>query len=406
MRPVDLREFRLATRSTTREINRQIALNLIRTHQPISRAGLARVMGTRRSVVTLLVNELIDEGLVFEGATGEAKRGRKPKSLYIDSRGRCVVAVDIRPTGTSLLITDLVGRELVGVTSFATERDPRRFATELARRIRALLSANADAGRCVGVGVVVPGMVEQGSERVLLAPHLGWKDVRLKEALSGALSLPVHLENSGRACALAQVWAARGEARAPGNLVFVTVSDGLGVGVVIGGELLRGQHNIAGEFGHMPLSMDGPRCACGATGCWEAHVSNLATLSRYLGRDLQGARPLPAGAVRITVDDLIARARSGDGKAMAAIKSTARYLGVGLGGLINAVDPSRIYIAGEILGAWDLIEATVRAGLAERTLTKAAATTEIVCVPAEQHPRLQGAAALVAAPAFARPAVA
>jgi predicted NBD/HSP70 family sugar kinase len=314
--------------------------------------------------------------------------------------------VDIRPTRTSLLITDLVGRELVGVTSFGTERDPRRFAVELARRIRTLLAANADAGRCVGVGVVVPGMVEQGSERVLLAPHLGWKDVRLKEALASALSLPVHLENSGRACALAQVWAARGAARAPGNLVFVTVSDGLGIGVVIGGELLRGQHNIAGEFGHMPLSLDGPRCACGATGCWEAYVSNLATLSRYLGRDLQGARPLPEGAVRITVDDLIVRARAGDGKAMAAIKSTARYLGVGLGGLINAVDPSRIYIAGEILGAWDLIEELVRSGLAERTLTKAAATTEIVCVPAEQHPRLQGAAALVAAPAFARRAVA
>jgi len=402
---MDPREFRLATRSTTREINRQIALTLIRTHQPISRADLARVMGTRRSVVTLLVNELIAEGQVFEGATGEAKRGRKPKFLYIDSRGRCVVAVDIRPTRTYLLITDLTGRELVGVTGFETQLDPRRFAAELARRIKALLAANAEAGRCVGVGVGVPGMVEQGSERVLLAPHLGWRDVKLKEALVAALALPVHLENSGRACALAQVWAARGAAAVPGNLVFVTVSDGLGVGVVIGGELLRGQHNIAGEFGHMPLSVDGPRCACGSTGCWEAYVSNLATLSRYFGRDLQG-RPLPAGAVPLTVDDLIVRARSGDAKARAAIEATARYLGVGLGALINALDPSRICIAGEILGAWDLIETTVRSGLAERALTPAAATTEIVLVPAEQHPRLRGAAALVASPVFTRPAVA
>jgi N-acetylglucosamine repressor len=405
MSRLDLRGFRLATRSTTRAINRQIALSLIRTHQPISRADLARVMGTRRSVVTLLVNELIEERRVFEGATGEAKRGRKPKFLYIDSRGQSVVAVDIRPTRTSLLITDLMGRELVGVTSFATERDPRQFAKGLVRRIRALLAANAEAGRCVGVGVVVPGMVEQGSERVLLAPHLGWKDVRLKEALTAGLSLPVHLENSGRACALAQVWTARGAA-VTGNLVFVSVSDGLGIGVVIGGELLRGQHNIAGEFGHMALSVDGPRCACGATGCWEAYVSNLATLSRYFGRDLQGARPLPAEALPLTVDDLIVRARAGDSKAMAAIESTARYLGLGLGGLINAVDPSRICIAGEILGAWDLIEDTVRAGLTHRVLTPAAAKTEIVLVPAEQHPRLQGAAALVAAPAFARPAVA
>lgn len=400
------RNFQIATRTTSRSINRQIALNLVRSHQPISRADLARTMGTRRGVVSLLVNELIEEGLVFEGATGEARRGRKPKFLYIDTRGRCVVAVDIRPTRTSLLVTDLLGRELVGVSSFATLREPGRFVAELVKRVGALLAAHTEMGRCVGVGVVVPGMVERGSGRVLLAPALGWRDVQLKEPLAAGLALPVQMENSGRACALAQIWSARDEGSASSNLVFVTVSDGLGIGVVIGGQVLRGQHNIAGEFGHTPLSIDGPRCACGATGCWEAYVSNLATLSRYFGRPLHGSRPLPVEATQMTVDDLIARARGGDGKAIAAIEATARYLGLGLGALINAVDPSRIYIAGEILGAWDLIEATVRAGIGERALTPAAATTPIVLVPAEQHPRLRGAAALVAAPAFAAPVVA
>jgi N-acetylglucosamine repressor len=86
MRTAPPRNLRVATRGTTREINRRIVLNLIRTNQPISRADLARVMGTRRGAVTLLVNELIEEGVVFEGATGEAKRGRKPTFLYIDSR--------------------------------------------------------------------------------------------------------------------------------------------------------------------------------------------------------------------------------------------------------------------------------------------------------------------------------
>ena len=119
--------MRLATRRTTREINRRIALNLIRTNQPVSRADLARLMGTRRGAVTLLVNELIRKGAVFEGATGEAKRGRKPTFLYIDSRKRCVVAVDIRPTRTFIMVTDLVGRQLASVTSFPTERDPKRF---------------------------------------------------------------------------------------------------------------------------------------------------------------------------------------------------------------------------------------------------------------------------------------
>ena len=98
MRQIDLNAFRLAERGTPRAINRLIALNVIRARQPVSRADLARVMRTSRAAVTVLVKDLIDEGLVFEGAKGEALRGRKPQFLYIDTRKRCVVAVDLRPT--------------------------------------------------------------------------------------------------------------------------------------------------------------------------------------------------------------------------------------------------------------------------------------------------------------------
>ncbi len=404
MRPLHPQNLRVATRGTTREINRRIALNLIRTNQPISRADLARLMGTRRGAVSLLVNELIEEGAIFEGATGEAKRGRKPTFLYIDSRKRCVVAVDIRPTRTFVMVTDLVGHQLASVTSFPTERDPKRFVSDLVRRIKAILVEHKDLGRCQGVGVVVPGMVESEAGRVLLAPNLGWKDVKLRDPISAGLGIPVQIENSGKACALAQLWATR-DAKAPSNFVYITVSDGLGVGIVMGGELVRGQHNIAGEFGHLPLNIDGPRCGCGATGCWEAYVSNLATLSRYFGRDLR-ERPVSADIAALTVDDLIARARGGDGKALAALLSTARYLGLGLGSVVNAIDPSQVYIGGEITAAWDLIEPTVRSALAERALTPPAGATPITIVPPEQYPRLRGAAALVAAPSFAERGVA
>jgi predicted NBD/HSP70 family sugar kinase len=406
MRKINPRNFRVATRGTSREINRKIALTLIRTHQPISRADLARLMGTRRGAVSLIVNELIGDGHVFEGATGEARRGRKPTFLYIDSRQRCVVAVDIRVLRTYLMVSDLVGRQLVEISSFPTERDPKRFVADVGRRVRRILADHADLGRCEGLGVVVPGMVEHGTGRVLLAPNLGWREVDIREPLAALTGLPVHVENSGKACALAQVWAARGDASVPGDLVFVSVSDGLGVGVVINGEVLHGRHSIGGEFGHTPLSIDGPRCGCGATGCWEAYVSNLATLSRYFGRPLSSRMSLPADASVMTIDDLIARARSGDGKAISALQSTARYLGLGLASVVNTIDPSRFYIGGEITAAWDLLEPTVKAGLAERALTPAAAGVEVVVVPHEQYPRLRGAAALVAAPAFAAPVVA
>lgn len=404
MRPVHPRNLRVATRGTTREINRRIALNFIRTNQPISRADLARLMGTRRGAVSLLVNELIQDGVVFEGATGEAKRGRKPTFLYVDSRKRCVVAVDIRPTRTFVMVTDLMGRQLASVTSFPTERDPKRFVAALVKRVKSILVEHKDLGRCQGVGVVVPGMVESETGRVLRAPNLGWRDLDLRDPIATALGLPVQIENSGKACALAQLWSTR-DGLAPSNFVYLTVSDGLGVGVVLGGEIVRGQHNIAGEFGHVPLNVDGPRCGCGATGCWEAYVSNLATLSRYFGRDLR-ERPLSADVAALTIDDLIARARGGDGKALTALLSTARYLGLGLGSVVNAIDPSHVYIGGEITAAWDLIEATVRAGLAERALTPPAGATPITIVPPEQYPRLRGAAALIAATSFAEGVVA
>ena len=314
MRKIDPRRFQIAKRRTSREINRQIALTLIRTHQPVSRADLARLMGTRRGAASVLVNELLAEGLIFEGAIGQGGgRGRKPTFLYIDSRERYVIAIDIRATRTYMMATDLLGKPMVGITNFPTNRDLAGLVSDLSQKIKVILENHRAAATCQGVGVAVPGMTDPSSGRVLHAPTLGWRDVNLKDPLAAATGLPVHVENSGRACALAQVWATRGDAHT-GDLAFVSVSDGVGVGIVVNGEILRGRHNIAGEFGHVPLSIDGPRCSCGATGCWEAYVSNLATLSRYFGRDPNERKPVSVEAATFTIEDLIARARHGDGK--------------------------------------------------------------------------------------------
>jgi len=407
MRRINPSRFKVATRGTSREINRSIVLNLVRARQPISRADLARAMDVRRGAVTLIVNDLLREGLIFEGATGETVRGRKPTFLYIDSRRRAVVAADIRASETFVMLADLLGTPMTGAISFPTIRDPKKQVQALAARVKALLADHPEVDACEGMGVVVPGMVEHSTMRVLHAPTLGWRNVDLREGLAAATGLPVQIENSGRACALAQAWAMREDLGGlAGDLVFVSISDGVGVGVMIHGEVLRGRHNIAGEFGHVPLSLDGPRCSCGSNGCWEAYVSNPATLARYFGRPSDHRGPTPAEQRHFTVEDLIARVRARDAKASAALDSTARYLGLGLASVINVLDPARVYVGGEITLAWDLIESTVRAALAERALTPAAAETDIRPVASTEYPRLRGAAALVAAPAFAAPVVA
>jgi N-acetylglucosamine repressor len=354
--------------------------------------------------VTLLVNELIAAGLIFEGAKGPSKRGRRPKFLFIDSRRRCVVAVDIRASRSFMQVTDLLGHPLLDVVEWPTETEPQIMVKSLATTIRTTLDQHPSFGACSGIGVCVPGMVDRTSRRVMHAPTLGWKDVDIERPLSLATGLPVHIENSVRACALAQVWEARDDLPTRGDLVFVGIADGVGGGVIVDGRLLRGRHNIAGEIGHILVSSDGPRCSCGALGCWETYVSNIATLKRYLGLGPNDSPRELDGSLRVT--DVIARARAGDGKALAALLMTGRYLGLGFANLVNVFDPDHIYLGGEITQAWDLIEQTVRNALSERALIPGTASPDIVTVPATDYPRLRGAAVLVTAPEFAAPVIA
>ncbi len=408
MRKINTRDFHVATRTTSRDINRHIALNLIREHQPISRADLARGMKMTRGVVSVLVQELIAQGLIYEGATGEAARGRKPTFLHIRTHDRMVVAVDVRFTRTYLMLCDFSGRELA-IESYDTIFSIPEFVKDLAGRIRKLLKRQGLGSRCEGIGLVVPGMVDQRTGKILNAPALGWRDVDIRTKLSGATGLSVHIENSGRASALAQLWLKRGEATGGHNFVYISVSDGVGLGIVVNGELLRGRDQIAGEFGHMPINLDGPRCMCGANGCWEVYTSNLATLARYFGWNLSKHSPKrlkDAERSSFTVLDVVARARSGDSKALAAVLATGRFLGLGIASIINIVNPDSIYVAGEITTAWDLIEDTVRQAIGERALTEGAVRTPLRVASAHDYPRLRGAAALIAAPTFAAPRVA
>jgi N-acetylglucosamine repressor len=408
MRKINPNSFTMAIRGTSREINRQIALTLIRAHQPVSRADLARLMETNRANISLLANELLEEGLIREGAQGNLKaRGRKPTFLYLNSQKSLAVAVDVRASRTFIMITDSIGKQIGEIVSFPTALEPEKFVESLGVQVRkALREISADAA-VDGMGFVIPGMVEHESGVVLHAPALRWRNVNLLAPLQKEFGeIEIHLENSGKACALSQIWTTHSDGSALNDIVFVSVSDGVGVGVVINGELIRGRHNTAGEFGHVPLSIDGPKCSCGANGCWEVYISNPATLSRYFGRNVTNRQPQDLDRADFTIEDLITRARANDSKALTALSSTARYLGLGLASIINAIDPSRIYVGGEITEAWDIIEPHVRDAIRERALTTELGYISIGIVPASEYPRLRGAAALVTAPAFAAPKVA
>lgn len=404
MRRISPTSFRVARRGTSREINRQIALNLVRSKQPISRAELARLMGVRRGAVSRLVKDLIRAKLVFEGAKGESKRGRKPRHLYIETRRNCALAVDVSASRILVLVTDPLGHPLLEIQELAARTRPHGFVKDLARQLERLLAEHTEFGQCLGVGVVVAGLVDIARGRLRNAPTLGWHNVEIKVPLQAALKLPVMVENDVKACVLAQLWAVRGHAPVDGPVAFVNASDGVGVGIAIDGQLLRGAQNNAGELGHVTLSMDGPLCACGQKGCWEAYVSVRAIVARYRGTD--PAWPGSADLGGMTVAKIVARARSGEAQALATLRETGQYLGRGFANIVKAIEPRRIYVSGEISEAWDLVLPSVRQAMRDQALIPEAGDTDIVVVPLGEQPRLRGAAALVNSPAFAAPVVA
>lgn len=402
VRKIDPDNFRRATRDTPREVNRSILLNLVRERQPISRADLAREMGVARGTITALVKELIRDGLVREGETAEAPRGRKPTLLYLRGHDRLVVGVDVHRTWTHLLLSDFCG-DVVARDRFRTPGTPEALIDEILTRIRALQQEHGDRGSFEGLGVVVPGVVGGPDVRLLNAPTLGWKDIDLVGPLSRQLEFPVQLERDAVACALACVWLDEDcDDLDLDDFVYLIIAEGVGTGLVVNGQVVRGSRHAAGEFGHVALSLDGPPCSCGSRGCWEAYTSDSTTVARY--REMAGRGGDEEDD--LTVLELVRRFHAGDGPARDALKTTGRYIGLGLASVINALNPGAVVVGGEIAHAWDLIEPLIRREIIRRTLTAAAAGTIIRPEAEHAEQRLRGAAALIMAPIFAAPRLA
>jgi predicted NBD/HSP70 family sugar kinase len=380
IRHVDLAKLELASSETARTINRDIVLELIRTSQPISRADLARRSGLGRSTVSQIVEQLIGENWVRDGAIGSLPRGRKPTMVGLNG-DLLAVAIDIHPKQASVALVDLNGRLLsrsvVPITS-----DPEtslRLIVECVQRIR----PSGQHKSAEGIGISLPGRVNPTTQRLIFAPNLKWPEFDIKKIVETRTGLPVILENDATACLLAE----RTFARMDGvrDAVLVAVGEGVGTCILANGQLFSGHNGMAGEFGHIPIDPHGPRCACGKNGCWEVFSSCRAALRYY--RELKPKSP-PG-----TFQELLNRAEEGDAAAAQALNMQAKWIGRGLRLIIASVSPSTILIAGDLTSAWHRFGPVIEKEAIDVTL---AGSPPLIRPTHEgEIARLRGAAALV-----------
>jgi predicted NBD/HSP70 family sugar kinase len=380
VRRIDLSSAHLASSENARDINRDIVLEIIRFRQPVSRVELARFSGLQPSTISIIVEQLIGEGWVREGAVVRRPRGR-PSTMLEVSDHLVTFALDIRPDRAILAVIDLTGRFL-SRESVMILSEPKSSMTRIVERMRALRQRHADKS-FEGIGVSVPGRVHPETQRLLLAPNLHWLDFDIKSTLEEALGLQVEIDNDANACLLAESW--YGRLSGVRNAVLVAVSEGIGTAILTGGQMHSGHNGVAGEFGHISMDPNGPVCGCGQRGCWEMLGSSRAAL-RFFHEIRPDAPPLD-------IYTLLRLAEENDPAAVEAISRQATILGKGLRLIVAGLSPELVLITGEITSVWNRfgflvqreLEASVLAGDPPRLAT--AGDGELA--------RLQGAGAVL-----------
>ncbi len=241
--------------------------------------------------------------------------------------------------------------------------------TDIVKQFESLIdevSAGADRGDIAGVGLSSAGPVDTELGIVLGIPTIpGWENIPICTLLSNRVGLPVHLENDAIAAALGE-WR-HGAGQGLQNMVYLTVSTGIGGGAVVDGRLLHGRKGMAAHVGHMRLAQEGPRCKCGAVACFEAFASGTALAERARA----AGEADPAGFLGLTLKNksigalqVFEGAREGDPQCRLLVDQEAAYLGQGITSIIHAFSPEQVVLGGGLSHSFDLLEAGIHAVIA------------------------------------------
>ena len=389
---------RTGNKRLLRDLNQSIVFNLIVERGSVSRTEIARRSGLPAATITRIVSDFLAAGLVSEVSSEESSGGRRPVLLSINPSAGYVMGVKLREDGMTVAICDLnctiVHTLETGTLDAAV---PHRVVDAIAEAVkRCLDEAGISARKVLGIGVGLSGLIDSSRGICRYSAILDWRNVELGPALQFKLHLPVRMDNDVNTLAVAERYFGAG--RDAANFLLVTVGRGVGLGIVVGGEIYRGSHGGAGEFGHMTVdtSADAPLCNCGKRGCLEAIASDYGILRAATGTD-------PGHHVEDTIGTLIERAQNGDPAMRAIFLRAGNALGIAVANLINIFDPARVLLGGEGLRAGDLLLEPMRATIPLHTFGPSGESVELVPRQMDEASWARGAASLILREVFQPP---
>ncbi len=387
--------MKTADQILVKQINKMIVLNTIYKKRPISRAEIAKVTGLNKSTVSALVDELLTEELVLETGIGESQGGRKPVNLSINKEVGNIIGIDLGVNYILSVMTNFAG-EIIWekrIDLQPAQNSPVQRIADLESLIQETMTNAPQTVRgIIGIGIGVPGIVNYEQGLILSAPNLEWENIGLREIIEQRFGIPVFIDNEANAGAIGEKWFGAGK-RAD-DLLYISAGTGVGAGIIINNELYRGSKGLAGEIGHMTVSLDGIPCSCGNTGCWEEYSSEKA-LFRYL-KDYMDVEAL-------TIFDVVEKAITGDELSRKAFQYVGKYLGIGVANLINAFNPQLVIIGNSLPLAGDILMDELRREAFKRCFASKYFSVKILSSQLNMHACAVGAAALVISRLYASP---
>ncbi|UOF91283.1 ROK family transcriptional regulator [Fodinisporobacter ferrooxydans] len=335
--------------ATMRQINKKYVTEIIYNQGPLSRIDISQITGLNKATVSSLVDDLIADDFVNEIGFGTSNGGRKPVLLQLNASAGYCIGVDIQITHMTTVLTDMSGSIIYKSIRPIDCADGGLTQTELEEILidemnHAAVKAPPSRHSIIGAGIALPGIVNFSTGSVFYLPNIEIRDWDICGALTKHFPFPIFIDNDGNCGAWSEY-----RLRQINNLVFVNVGIGVGTGIVVNGQLYRGAHGIAGEFGHMTISAMGLLCACGNYGCWEQYASEQALL-RYLQEEeeeVSEALKLSPNLVSVAVARAIEKPSY-----KRAFQVLGQYLGIGISNIVNALNPELVVIGGTMaLGA-------------------------------------------------------